>query len=137
MRNRLCILMSACLFSFLLIHSVHAEVDWEVLKTLKITGSPVDVAVAPNGSRIYVLTDTGQLRIYNIEGKIMGEMDVGPDVNRINTMQRDDIIFLSSRTYKSIQIVMVDFIRKINVSGSPYMGKAEAPIVVAIFSDFE
>ena len=30
MKNRLCIVVSACLLSLLLIHSVHAEVDWEV-----------------------------------------------------------------------------------------------------------
>ena len=61
MRNRLCILIAACLFSLLLIHSVHAEVDWEILKTMKLGGNPVDFAVAPNGSRIYVLTENGQL----------------------------------------------------------------------------
>ena len=137
MKNRLFIVISACLLSLLLISAVSAEVDWEVLKRLELNGSPIDVAVAPNGSRIYVLTDAGQLRIYNVEGKLMGEMDVGPDIDRINTMQRDDIIFLSSRKDKSIQIVMVDFIRQINVSGSPYMGAANAPVVVAVFSDFE
>lgn len=137
MKNRLCILISVCLLGLLLVSPVQAEVDWEVLKQLELQGSPVDIAVAPNGSRIYVLTDTGQLRIYNVEGRLMGEMEVGTSIDRINTMQRDDIIFLSSSKDKSIQIVMVDFIRKINVSGSPYMGAAKAPIAVAVFSDFE
>jgi hypothetical protein len=121
----------------MLIHAVQAEIDWEVLKTLELSGRPVDIAVAPNGSRIFILTDDGQLQIYNVEGKLMGQMPVGPDIDRINTMQRDDIVFLSSSKDKSVQIVMVDFIRQINVSGSPYMGAANAPVTVAVFSDFE
>ena len=137
MRKKVCMALAACLISVMMIHAVQAEVDWEVLKTLELSGRPVDIAVAPNGSRIFILTDDGQLQIYNVEGRLMGQMPVGPNIDRINTMQRDDIVFLSSSKDKSVQVVMVDFIRQINVSGSPYMGAAKAPVTVAVFSDFE
>lgn len=137
MKNKVCMAITAWLFGFLLIHSAHAEIDWDILRTLEIGDSPVDIALSPNGSRIFVLTKNSQLQVYDIEGRLMGQMPVGPDVNQINTIQREDIVFLSSSKGKTIQVVMVDLIRQINVSGSPYLGAAEAPITVAVFSDFE
>ncbi len=44
---------------------------------------------------------------------------------------------LKSAQDKKIQIVALDFIQQINVSGSPYKGVDDAPVVIAVFSDFE
>lgn len=129
--------ITVCVFSLLLIGSVHAEVDWEVFRTIQLEGNPLDVSVTPSGKRIYVLTDQGRLLVYSVAGQLMGEMEVGPDVEGISTLRRDDIVFLRNRKGKSIQIVTVDLIQDIHVSGSPSMGAQKAPVVVAVFSDFE
>jgi len=95
------------------------------------------VDVTPSGKRIYVLTHQGRLLVYSVAGQLIGGMDVGPDVEGISTMRRDDIVFLRNRNGNSIQIVTVDLIQDIHGSGSPSIGAQKAPVVVAVFSDFE
>lgn len=44
---------------------------------------------------------------------------------------------LSSRTGSTVQLITLDFIQNINVTGSPFKGPADAPIAIAVFSDFQ
>ena len=50
---------------------------------------------------------------------------------------REDVLILTSGKAKTVQIITLDFIQEINISGSPFKGKAEAPVAVATFNDFE
>jgi hypothetical protein len=38
---------------------------------------------------------------------------------------------------KTVEIVTIDFIQNINVSGSPFKGPEDAAVVIAVFDDFE
>ena len=42
-----------------------ASVEWDVEKTLQLKSEPIDVAVSPDGRRIFVLNDLGQILIYS------------------------------------------------------------------------
>jgi len=48
-----------------------------------------------------------------------------------------DMIFLTNRDKKSVQIITLDYLAAIDLAGSPTKGPASAPVVVAIFSDFQ
>ena len=37
------------------------NVEWNILKTLQIEATPLDVAITPDGRRIFVLTERGQV----------------------------------------------------------------------------
>ena len=50
---------------------------------------------------------------------------------------REDILFLSSRKDMTVKLITLDFIRNIDVSGAPFKGAADAPVVIAVFDDFE
>ena len=98
------------------------NVEWDVYKTLKLEESPIDVAVSPDGKRIFVLTDRGKVVIYSSTGKIEAKMDVGQHVDQLKLGPRGDSLILSSGKNKTVDIVTVDFIQNINVSGSPFKG---------------
>jgi len=62
---------------------VGAKVEWSIQKTLKTGEPPVDVAVSPNGSTIFVLTGNGNVLIYDREGKFPAENSYLPPVGKI------------------------------------------------------
>lgn len=112
-------------------------VEWSILKTLKLEAAPIDVAVSADGRRIFVLTDQGKIIIYGPNAVEEDAIDVGADVDKIRVGPEGDILFLNSRTDKSVKVISLDFIQNINVSGSPFKGPADAPIVIAVFDDFQ
>jgi DNA-binding beta-propeller fold protein YncE len=114
-----------------------ASVEWNVQKTLQLESAPVDVAVSPDGKQIFVLTEQGQILIYASGGSFSDKIDVGNQFDHIKVGPGGDSLILNSRKNKSVQVITLDFIQDINVSGSPFKGSENAPVVVAVFDDFE
>jgi hypothetical protein len=114
-----------------------AEVDLDVLKTLKISDTPLDVAFANNHNYIYVLTDKGEILVFDPSGRLQERMEVGKQFDQMRVIPGSDVIFLTSRKNKYVQIVQLGFVQQINTSDSPYLGPADAPVVVAVFSEFQ
>jgi DNA-binding beta-propeller fold protein YncE len=125
-----------------LIHSglpvpASAAVEWSRQQLLKTDGAPVDIAVSADGKFTFVLTDTGQVLIYSAQGQAEGTLDVGNSINGIESSPTGDRLFLLDRNSNSVQVVAVEFIQNINASGAPFKGPADAPVVIALFSDFQ
>lgn len=114
-----------------------ASVEWNVLKTLQLEAAPIDVAVSPDGKLIFVLTEQGKILIYSSGGPLKDKIDVGNHFDHIKVGPRGENLILNSRQNKSVQVITLDFIQDINVSGSPFKGSEDAAVVVAVFDDFE
>ena len=133
--------VNICLLTLLLIAIVgsnsSAEVEGDIQRTLKLQEAPVDVAVSLNGKWFFVLTQTGSIQVYTPDGRLEGQLTVGSQVDGIRVGPREDLLLLTSRQDKTVQIMTLDFIRPVNVTGSPFKGPDDAPVVIAVFSDFE
>jgi hypothetical protein len=116
---------------------VKGEVEWDVKKTLKLESPPVDLAASLNGKYIYVLTDQGSILIYSVEGKLEDKISVGRQVDGIRVGPWEDVILLASKKNKQVQILLLEFIKNIDLSNSPFKGPADAPVQIAVFSDFQ
>ena len=127
----------ALLLLTLLAASGSAEVEGDIQGTLKLTEVPVDVAVSLNGKWLFVLTRSGSIQVYTPDGRLEGQVSVDSRVDGVRVGPREDLLLLYSSQDKTVQILALDFIRPINVSGSPYKGTDDAPVVIAVFSDFE
>ena len=114
-----------------------AAVEWSILETLQFEESAIDMAVSTDGRRIFVLTEEGEVFVYTSGIKESLKFKVGKQVDQIKVGPSGDTLFLNSRKDKSLQIIALDFIQNINLSGSPFKGPEDAPLVVAVFSDFE
>lgn len=117
--------------------SSSAEVQGDIQRTLKLSEAPLDAAIAPSGKWLFVLTQSGRLHIYTPDGRLEGQISVGSRVDGIQVGPRDDLLLLTSRQDKTVQMMTLDFIRPIDVSGSPFKGPEDAPVVIAVFSNFE
>ena len=61
----------------------------------------------------------------------------GPGVDRIQPGPREDLLYLVDSTHNRIQVLFLDFIQEIPEAGSPIRGSADAPVTVAVFTDFQ
>ena len=114
-----------------------AEVEWTIKQTLDMKTTPVDVAASPDWQKLFILTESGDIQIYSGNGILIDTITVGTHVDKITVGPKGSVLILKSSQDKKVQIVTLDFIQKINVSGSPYKGPENAPVVIAVFSDFE
>ena len=116
---------------------VYAAVEINLEKTLKIDGVPLDVVVSQDGSMTFVLTDSGNILIYDQIGNLTETIKIGPHVAQIELDPSGERLFATSRQNKTVEIITLDFIRQINTLGSPLKGPQEAPVTIAVFSDFQ
>jgi hypothetical protein len=137
MNQKILIFLTA--FLTIVVFSVEsfARVEWDVQQKLKMDTPPLDVAVSTDGKWIFVLNDSGNILIYSLNGKLEDKISVGSHVDQIRVGPQDNLLLLSSRRNKTVELLAIDFIHKINISGSPFKGPEDAPVVIAVFSDFQ
>ena len=59
------------------------NVEMNVYRTLQLDETPLDMAVTPDGRRIFVLTDRGEILVYSSAANIEAKIDVGRHVDQI------------------------------------------------------
>ena len=114
-----------------------AKTDYQVRQKIQLEQAPIDLLVSSNNKWIYILNSEGQIIIYTTRGQLRDTIDVGPDVDQIKAGPRDDMLFLLSRESKLVQVITIEFTEEIAIQGSPIKGPADAPVTVAVFSDFQ
>ena len=137
MNNKLAALLLIPVILLTLCPLGKAEVAWDVKEILNLESPPVDLAASLNGKYIYVLTAQGNILIYSVEGKLEDKISVGRQVDGLKVGPWEDVILLTSKKDKQVQIVLLDFIKDIDLSHSPFKGPADAPVEIAVFSDFQ
>ena len=113
------------------------NLEWDVYQTLKLDASPIDVALTPDGRKIFILTEKGEILVYTSSNRPEAKINVGKHVDHIKLGPRGNTLILSSGKNKTVQVVTIDFIQTINTSGAPFKGPADAPVVIAVFDDFQ
>lgn len=127
------LLLLLCLNPF----AAQSEVDWEVSGAIQLDGTPLDVAQAQGGDLTFILTDQAKVLIYEGGGKLVGTVPVDPSVTDIAISAKGEQIYLINSERKTLKTVDISFIVEFNTAGSPFLGPADARVVVAVFSDFQ
>ena len=103
----------------------------------QIPYKPLDFVQSVDGTRLFVLTDNSRVLIYDPNGTLKGSIPVDKGVTAIDTDARGENIFLIDSSAKTFTSLSVDFVVEIDTAGSPFMGSADAPVTIAVFTDFE
>ncbi len=130
-------LLSFFLFFIYFTHSAVAAIEWSQQQRLTFNDTPLDMALSANGKFTFVLLVSGEVIIYSPQGKIQGTIQAGKNFNRIESSPGGDRIFLMDDKNNAIQAFTVEYIKELNTSNSPFKGPAQAPVVIAVFSDFQ
>ena len=126
------------LISVLLVGSVaSAEVEWQVSQDLKLPAAPVDIATSADGQKVFVLLKGGEVRIYDANGQLQEEVRLEVTADKIAVSPDGERLVLSDSETKQIRMVSLDYIKPIDITGSPFKGPADAKVVVAVYSDFQ
>ena len=129
------------LISFIVIITISplafSSIEWHILQKIHLDTQPLDMAVSLDDKWIFILNEKGEILVYSKNGELNEIINVGKHVNQINVGPIDNLLFLNSLKNKTIEVVEFDFIQKINVMGSPSKGPVEAPVVIALFTDFQ
>ena len=137
MNNKLAAVLLVPVVLFSLCIPAQAAVEWDVTKTLNIGKKPLDVAVSLDGRWIFVLVEKGNLLIYSREGELEDEVPVGKHVDDIEVGPEADRLFLRSKKNKTVEILLLEFIQNFENTNSPFKGRADAPVEIAVFGDFQ
>ncbi len=113
------------------------EVEWKSLQTFSTESSPLDVAVPANGRNMYILSEGGIIHIYGQNGRVKGSIQVPTTTSGIEVSPQGDTLFLRDKKNKTVQVIAINFIVKISENGSPIKGIADAPVQIAVYSDFQ
>jgi len=137
MKMKVTVFFSTLAALFCLLPVCFAALDWNVIQTFNLKEPPLDVAFSTSRNKVFILTGEGQIQVYEPNGTLDETMDVGKGFDRLWHIQGSDVLVLSSHEKKTVQIVELNFVEQIDTSGSPFRGPDNAPVVVAVFSDFE
>ncbi len=114
-----------------------AGVNLEVVHTLNLEHSPLKLATSPDGKHLFVLTNAGDIVVYDRDGVLQNRIHIGDGLDQIRVDPAGNRLFVSSAEKKKVQIIDLDFYVDIRTSGAPFKGAPDAPIVLAVFSDFQ
>ena len=115
----------------------NAAAEWEVVRSLNTGTRPLDVAVSMDGRSVFVLTEDGVLSVYTPDGALTEKFQLSKDAERIAVAPDGERVYVTARQGKRVDVVQIDFVREINLAGAPSKGPANAPVTIAVFSDFQ
>ena len=116
---------------------VQADLEWQVIKDLDLKSTPLDVAPSLDGKWLFILTP-GEILAYSFaEGRITDRIPVDKSFDRIASLPRPDMVTISSSAKKALQIILIEAIYKIDVTGLPFKGPSDAAITMVVFDDYQ
>jgi len=138
MKTKLIVLLSISLIVLILAAFGDAQTDWQVRRSFDLQGAtPLDVELSARGKWVFVLTDTGEIRVYTSGGTLRDTIQVGEAVDGIEPGPVDDVLLISSKTKKTLEVITVDLMQYINITDAPFKGPADAPVAVVVYTDFQ
>ena len=114
-----------------------SKVLLEVENTWQLPDKPLDIVYSLDGRKVFILTNQNQVLVYAAGGDLLGKINVKNGVSAIDIAPRGEKLYLINQKDNSFTDLSVDFVVNVDTTGSPYLGKGNAPVTIAVFTDFE
>jgi len=114
-----------------------SKVQLQVENSWELPARPLDIVYSLDGKKVFILTDREQVLVYKASGELLGKIAVDKGVTAIDIAPRGEKLYLINQKDNSFTDISVDFVVNIDTTGSPYLGNSDAPVTVAVFTDFE
>jgi hypothetical protein len=116
---------------------VGADLSWSVLKELNLEGQPLDVATSADGQTLFILV-SGEIHVFSVpENAISKKIPVEKGFNRIAYAPALHALVVTGGESKALQILKLQDIHQLDLSGLPFRGPENAPVTVVVFSGYQ
>ena len=119
------------------VSTASAELEWTFRKQVPLTSAPLDNADSADGQLLFMLS-AGEIAVYSLtQSKTINTIPIDGDYDRISVSPKGNSLIVTSSAGKSMKIIDLEFIFQIDKSGLPLKGPADAPVTIAVFSDYQ
>ena len=138
MKKALSILGAVLIFGVFYATSVMpATVEWTISKELDLKAPPEDMCASTDGKWLYILS-AGEVAVYSFaEGNIVNRIVIDKGFDRMIYIKEKNSLVITSRSGNTVQIIQLEEVCQFDTSGLPYQGSKGAPVIVAVFSDYQ
>lgn len=114
-----------------------AELEWTFRKQVPLASAPLDNAVSADGETLYILS-AGEILVYSLtQNRTVSTIPIESEYDNIAVSPRGNSLIVTSSAGKSLKIIDLEYVYNIDISGLPLKGPADAPVTIAVFSDYQ
>lgn len=117
--------------------ATQSGIDSSVIANWKLSAKPLDMVHSLDSKRVFILGDDGKVHIFTPDGSEQGTIDVDKGVTAIDIAPQGERLYLMNPQDKSFTSLSISFTASIDITGAPFLGNENAPVVLALFSDFQ
>jgi hypothetical protein len=122
---------------FLTTHAVPADLSWKIISEVALEGEPLDVAASADGQTLFILVP-GEIHVFSVtENAISKKIPVEKGFNRIAYAPALHALVVTGGESKALQILKLQDIHQLDLSGLPFKGPENAPVTVVVFSGYQ
>ena len=127
-----------CMSTSLSLHaSQGSSVDMTVKSKWKLDAQPLDMVHTLDNKKVFILGDDSKVHVFTTDGKKQGVIEVDKGVTAIDIAPRGELLYLMNAESNTFTSLAIGFTTTIDITGAPFLGKENAPVVLALFSDFQ
>jgi len=114
-----------------------AEVEWNPVIDIDLQETPLDIAVSRDGLTAFILCEKS-IQLYSImEGKVTDTLPITGSFSQIALSPDGETLLLTDAKKKQLSVIRVTPVYNIEIGLSPVMGKADAPVTIFAFMDYQ
>ena len=117
--------------------NVSGALNWTAQANWSLPAKPLDLVHSLDNKKVFILTADSKVLIFAADGRKLGEMPVEADTVAIDIAPRGEMLYLINGRTNSFTAMDIGFSQQIDITGAPVRGKADAPVTLVVFSDFE
>ena len=126
-----------CAMVVLFMQNAFADIEWSAKKQLPIDAAPLDSALSDDGTLMFMLTP-GKILVYSIaQEKVVNRIPVDKSFDRLAFSPKQNRLIVTSSSKKTLKIIDLEFLQKIDITGLPHKGQKNAPVTIAVFNDYQ
>ncbi len=129
--------LAMALFGFFLCSPAWADLSWRTLNELNLEKEPLDVAASTDGQTVFILVP-GEIIVYDLSNnKVEKKIPVETGFDRLTYAPKINAVVLAGSRSNLLRIIKLEEIYQLDLSGLPFQGTENAPVTVAVFSDYQ
>jgi hypothetical protein len=129
--------LAAALLGFFFCSPAWADLNWRTLNELNLEKEPLDMAASADGQTVFILVP-GEIIVYDLpNNKVEKKIPVESGFDRLTYAPKIHAVVLAGSQSKLLRIIKLEDIYQLDLSGLPFQGPENAPVTVAVFSDYQ